>query len=297
MNPFMTAEQKREREMDEIRARMDDVAQQQLDDYRDQIVDMIRRLETAKELERRLETIEAQLAERQAALLDRENKLNAEWGDDALPAGRELTAEEAAEWGFISTPCDESSIEAETDAPALVDFAAAFELDDPTDIRAALAEGDSKAFTIEAYKGGIVNTNAAGPTVFELSGLALTDSVALLSGGENDNSAVIGAGQPVAIDGTLYVSGTIDPSLEPAAQVMRIVARGVRLQARMGAEIIEARRITRGDFVANGRTFTVEDRAVLLVTKAVLRHVAIMPNGMAGSAVNIAASDSQAVGA
>jgi hypothetical protein len=144
---------------------------------------------------------------------------------------------------------------------------------------------------VAAYSGGLMNVAGFGPLVIDVEGIDAPERVPLLADHENRLGAVLGSGTPTRAEGRLSVDGTLSRTNELALRVIELHREGVPLQASVGAEPLETERIAKGrQVVVNGRTIRAEASSFLLVRRARLKHVAIVPNGADGStSVNIAA--------
>ncbi len=144
---------------------------------------------------------------------------------------------------------------------------------------------------VAAYSGGLMNVSGFGPLVIDVEGIESAERVPLLADHENRLGAVLGSGTPARGEGRLAVDGTLSRTNELALRVIDLHREGVPLQASVGAEPLEMERIAKGrQVVVNGRTIRAEAGSFLLVRRARLKHVAIVPNGAdGGTSVNIAA--------
>ena len=136
------------------------------------------------------------------------------------------------------------------------------------------------AVHVAAYSGGLMTVAGFGPVVLDVEGIEAPERVPLLADHENRIDAVLGSGTPHRADGRLAIDGTLSRSSEKARRVIQLHRDGVPLQASVGAEPLETERIARGkQVVVNGRTIRAERASFLLVRRARLKHVAIVPNG------------------
>jgi len=163
----------------------------------------------------------------------------------------------------------------------------------PVEVNLEAGDGDSQPARIHvaAYGGGLMNVAGFGPVVIDVEGIEAADRVPLLADHENRINAVLGSGTPTRADGRLSVEGTLSRTNELALRVIDLHRDGVPLQASVGAEPLDTERIAKGrQVVVNGRTVRAETSSFLLVRRARLKHVAIVPNGADSStSVNIAA--------
>lgn len=157
----------------------------------------------------------------------------------------------------------------------------------------AAGEGEGPALVhVAAYSGGLMNVSGFGPVVIDVEGIESPERVPLLADHENRIDAVLGSGTPTRTDGRLSIDGTLSRTSERARRVIELHRDGVPLQASVGAEPLETERISKGrQAVVNGRTIRAESGSFLLVRRARLKHVAIVPNGADGqTSVDIAAT-------
>ncbi|MCK4658241.1 MAG: Mu-like prophage major head subunit gpT family protein [Phycisphaerae bacterium] len=115
--------------------------------------------------------------------------------------------------------------------------------------------------------------------LIDLDGLDLPASVPILANHENALDAVIGSGKPEVADGKLFVVATL-ATTESAEQVRDLIKSGVELQASVGVNPTETRRLGAGEEVTvNGRSHSVPAGGCVLVVRGELREVSILPVG------------------
>ncbi|MBC7353205.1 MAG: hypothetical protein H5U08_12660, partial [Thermogutta sp.] len=108
---------------------------------------------------------------------------------------------------------------------------------------------------ITAYTGGVMTVTGWGPVIIDLQGLELPERVTLLSDHEGRTEATVGWGIPQTDGKTLVIEGAITEATEAGQVVIALLKDAVPLQASVGVEATEYRRLDPGATVTvNGRT-------------------------------------------
>ncbi len=144
---------------------------------------------------------------------------------------------------------------------------------------AAQSAGKPRRLTIVAYTGDVMQVSGYGNLLIDLAGLELPRSLPLLADHANAVASLVGTGQPATDGKTLTVSGIL--SSNPAGlEVLTLLEGGHVLQASVGCDPIETRRVEKGEEIkVNGRTITADEKGFTLVETAHLREVSITPLG------------------
>ena len=156
-------------------------------------------------------------------------------------------------------------------------------LTDTLEINAELDQ-DAKTFHMVAYTGGKLAIDGFDdPVVVDLDGLQAEGHIPINIKHKTDDEMVLGETDPDKIvnDGeTLTLGGRITASPEDSPSAKRILAMGAKghhWQASIGAKIEESHDIAAGEKVfVNGQE---QVGPFVLVTKAVLRHSAVVSQG------------------
>ena len=132
---------------------------------------------------------------------------------------------------------------------------------------------------ITAYTGGVMTVTGWGPVIIDLQGLELPERVTLLSDHEGRTEATVGWGIPKTDGKTLVIEGAITEATEAGQVVIALLKDAVPLQASVGVEATEYRRLDPGATVTvNGRTITLESDT-FLIERGTLREVSVVPVG------------------
>ena len=158
-------------------------------------------------------------------------------------------------------------------------------------VEAGVDDTTPATINISAYSGGVMSVPGFGAVVVDLAGLKSKESIPILADHENRLSAVIGAGRPTNKGQKLQLSGTISRSSVIGQQVIDLARDGVQLQASIGATPMSTKRVQANTpTTVNGRTIR-SSSSFLLISKAKLREVSIVPAGADDTtSVEIAAS-------
>lgn len=159
------------------------------------------------------------------------------------------------------------------------------------EIEAAAGDKKPRRLSILAYNGDQMTIDGFGPVVIALNGLDLPSAVPILADHNNTLASIIASGKPSIANGALTLTATLADS--PAAvNVASLLASGVSLQASVGAEPTQRIFIKAGERVrVNGKDITAGAKGLLVVEKAALREVSIVPVGADGNtSVSLAAS-------
>ncbi len=141
---------------------------------------------------------------------------------------------------------------------------------------------------VVAYSGGLI-ADSRGPVVVDLKGMEIPANFPLLSGHENDLTAIVGQGTAEVSKGQLLVTGELVATTE-GKHVEALLRDGIKLQASIGAEILASKGIAPGEEIkVNGQILS-HTAGLLLVSKSRLREVSIVALGAdPATSINIAA--------
>lgn len=166
----------------------------------------------------------------------------------------------------------------------------------PIDLQAAEGQpAKPPRFEMLAYSGGFMSPNGFRNTVIDLAGMVLPASLPILM--EHDSSlqtGVVGTGQARVDGGKLLASGTLVADLDGTQHLLKLARGGVALQASIGADPVEVRRLEGGERVrVNGREHVTPANGGLLVVRSTLREISVVAVGAdSNSSTTIAAKGS-----
>ena len=143
----------------------------------------------------------------------------------------------------------------------------------------AQASGTPRRLAINAYGGGEMNVGSFGPIVIDLAGLELPTSIPVLADHKNELASIVATGTPKSDGKSLSVSAVLADS-QAGNDVLSLLASGVDLQASVGCESIQTRRVESGESATvNGREVVADKRGFTLVQRSQLCEVSIVPIG------------------
>ncbi len=132
---------------------------------------------------------------------------------------------------------------------------------------------------ILAYTGGTMRLPGLGNTIVDLAGMEL-NQVPLLADHDNHLASIAGTGTPAVSNGTLLVRGTLANGTAAGNQILALHKSGVKLQASIGAEVLEQTTIAAGKSVqVNGKSITAPAGGISLIRKSKLREVSFVAAG------------------
>lgn len=159
------------------------------------------------------------------------------------------------------------------------------------ELQAASDTTKQPTVNIVAYSGGTMRVGGFGEVVLDLRGLDASPSVTLLADHRASIEGVVGSAQPIIENGQLIARGTLTSATEAGQTLAQLGRDGVQLQASIGAEPLASRRVREGETIqANGQNITAPRGGLLLVSRAKLKEISILPVGAdSSSTTSIAA--------
>lgn len=146
---------------------------------------------------------------------------------------------------------------------------------------ATIGTGTAPQVNIVAYNGGLMTIEGFGPVVVDLQGLQIPESIPLCVDHDVSVDQTIGNGRATVQAGRcLVISGSLTRITAAAQHVIELNKIGNKLQASIGADVIESQKIREGEQIqANGRTIVAGKGGFTHITRAILFETSFVTYG------------------
>jgi len=147
----------------------------------------------------------------------------------------------------------------------------------------AKADAAGKKVSLLAYSGGLMRVSGIGLCALDLSGLEIGDQTKILCDHDETIGGIAGYGKARLKDGKLYLDGTILETTENGKKIIELIDSGIELECSVGCETLQSRLVEDGQPVFINQQSVQSDELFVLVEKAKLREISIVPCGADGS--------------